>query len=122
MLPVAIMCNNRTAVTELFQRDQQITILYMFRFTPSRSTSFYSIPKKKIPLLTFSQSTSKALHQPNGRWTLTSNKFAESNDVWRGLRGPDLKEFLDCPHYTPTPSRKVKDDYISAPGRFLLFS
>lgn len=47
MLPVAIMCNNRTAVTELFQRDQQITILYMFRFTPSRSTSFYSIPKKK---------------------------------------------------------------------------
>lgn len=28
---------------------------------------------------------------------------------------PDLKESLDCSCSAPTPGRKVKDDYISAP-------
>lgn len=42
--------------------------------------------------------TSKALHKPSGSWFPTSNKFAEDGDVWRWLRTPDLKAFLDCPH------------------------
>lgn len=47
MLPGAITCNKCTAVTEMFQRDQQITVLYMCRFTLTRTTSFHNIPKKK---------------------------------------------------------------------------
>jgi len=47
MLPGAITCNERTAATGLLQRDQQKTILYVFRFTPTRTTFFYSAPKKK---------------------------------------------------------------------------
>lgn len=44
---------------------------------------------------------------------LTSNKLAAGSAGWRWLR--DLKESLDCSCSPPTPGRKVKDDYISAP-------
>lgn len=46
---------------------------------------------------------------------LTGNKLAAGSAGWRWLPEPDLKESLDCSCSPPTPGRKVKDDYISAP-------